>query len=107
MDRAVNSMIVDDFDSADAAIFGNQIGRELELADRNFRKRLGFRVKRPLNFASGRVAVSVQNTVAAVRALAAKGELSAFAIELRSPCDQLFDTLRCILYQNFRSFRVA
>src|SRR5206468_534338 len=31
----------------------------------------------------------------------------AFAVKLRSPSNQFFDSLRCILYQNFCSFRIA
>ena len=51
--------------------------------------------------------MSVQHTVAAVRALACENNLCAGAIELRAPLDQLFDARRTFFHQHARRFFVA
>ena len=66
-----------------------------------FGKGLGLGVQGAENFASGRIAVSVQNAVAAVCALAGEGKLGSIAIEFGAPLNQFFDALGAFFHQNF------
>ena len=50
--------------------------------------------------------MSMQDAVTAVRRLARKRQLGSFAIKLRSPIDQLLDTLRTFFHQDVRCFDV-
>src|ERR1041385_7659069 len=58
------------------------------------------------NLASRRIAVRVQDSVAAVRRFARERQLCALAVELRSPVNQLLDSVRSFLHQNVRRIRV-
>ena len=107
MDSAVKAMIVDDFHPADAAAFHYQICREFEFTDGYFGESFGFGIERALNFASGGIAVRVQNPITAVRAFASKCQLGAVAVELSSPCDQFFDSLGCVFHQDLGGFWIA
>src|SRR5581483_5286451 len=107
MNGAVQAMIIDNLHSADAAALHYQVSREFEFTNSYFRKGFGFGIKRALNFASGGIAVRVQNPIAAVRAFAPECQLGAVAVELSSPGDQLFDPLGCVLDQNLGGFRIA
>jgi hypothetical protein len=42
----------------------------------------------------------VQNAIAAMRSFPGKGQLRPFAVKLRSPLNQLLDTLRTFLHQH-------
>src|SRR5690348_2443342 len=58
------------------------------------------------DFASGGIAMRVQNTAAAVRSFAGECQLCAIAVKFCSPGNQFLDALRPFLHQNVRSFRV-
>jgi hypothetical protein len=51
--------------------------------------------------------VRVQNAIAAVRSFAAERQFGAFAIELSTPANQLFNSLWSILNQNARRIGIA
>ncbi len=68
--------------------------------------RRGFQIQCAANLASGRVAVSVQHAVAAVRAFAGERDLGSGAVELRAPLDQLFDAGRAFFDQHARGLFV-
>ena len=50
--------------------------------------------------------MSMQDAVTAVRRLARKRQLCSFAVKLRSPIDQLLDTLRAFFHQDVRCLHV-
>ncbi len=62
--------------------------------------------ERPSNFRPRCVAVRVENPIAAVRPLARQHQLPAFAVELRSPAQQLLDAQRPFLHQHPRRLAV-
>ncbi len=46
--------------------------------------------------------MSMQNAVAAVRGLAGKGQLGAFAVKLRAPVNKFLDAFRPLFHQDAR-----
>ena len=94
-------------DAADATVFDDQVGGELELADGNVFQSLAFGVESPQNLASRGIAVGVQDAVAAVRAFPAEGELGALAIEFGAPLNQFVDALGSVFHQHLGRFGIA
>jgi len=68
-----------------------QIRHRAETVELDIGERGGLAVKCARDFAAGGIAVSMQDAAAAVRSLAGEQETRAFAVELGSPGDQLFD----------------
>jgi hypothetical protein len=94
-------------DSAHSSLVQVKIGGEFKLADRNAGKGFGFRVQGAENFASGGVAMCVQNAIAAVCALPAKSKFGALAVELRAPLDQLLNAIGGIFDKDGCRLRVT
>ena len=89
------------------AISHQQFGGELEFAKGDGLDCAGLQVQGAADLAAGRVAVSVQDAAAAMRALARECDLRTGAIEFRAPLDQLFDARRTFFHQDARGFLVA
>ena len=89
------------------AISNQQLGRELEFAKGNGLDCAGLQVQRAANLSARRVAMSVQDTAPAVRALACKRDLRSRTIEFRTPLDELFNPWRAFFDQDARCFLVA
>src|SRR5215831_6104793 len=96
------SRCIEQMNATHLAIFNVEVGREFKLQYRDVMQSLCFRIKRAQNFASSRVAMSVQNTVAAMSAFARERQLCTLAVELRPPLKQLFDPFRTFLNQDLR-----
>src|SRR5579864_3109213 len=90
-----------------ASVVDLQVRGELEFAHLNSGDCFGLGEEGAKDFASCGIAVRVKNAIAAVRAFAAEGQLGAIAIKLRSPCDQLFNTLGSIFHQDPGGFGIA
>src|SRR6266568_1370506 len=107
MNGALCAMLIHHTNSDDFAIAGHKVSREFELVNSDLWNRLCPGIERALNFTASGIAVRMKNAIAAVRAFTSKGQLSAFAIELRSPRDQFFDAPRGIFHQYPCRFWIA
>src|SRR5258708_17111726 len=107
MYRAVLPMLVDYGDGARAAVFKQKVDGEFEFAYRDFLESLGRGIEGPLDLASSRVSVSMQNAIAAVSAFAPKGELGSVAIKLSTPRDQLLNALRGFFDEDLGGLGIA
>jgi len=90
-----------------ASVVDQKSGGEFKLQDLNVGQCLGFRPQRAQNFAAGRISVSVQNAIAAMRAFAGEGKFGSVAIELGAPLNQFIDPLGTFFDENLGSFDVA
>ena len=63
--------------------------------------------ERAHDFATCRIAVSVENAIPAVRTLACKQQTRSFPIERGSPFDELLNRSRCLFDQRMHSFNIT
>ena len=83
--------IVMDQDAADGSVFHQQIGDGFETLKADVVERSGAGTHGADQLAAGGIAMRVQHAITAVGSFAGKQELGSFAIESRSPFDELFD----------------
>ena len=91
----------------DAAALDDQFGRECVRAQVQMRDGVRPSKQRTADFSAGRIAVSVQDSRAAVRGLSCKRQFRSRAVEFRAPCDELGDVLRAFFDKQGYGVRAA
>src|SRR3954467_8560441 len=94
-------------DSNHATVFNDEVRSKSEFTESNVLDGCGPVIKSSPDLATRGIAMRVQHSVAAVRALASKSHKRPLAIKFRPPLDQLFNTVWAFFNEHACSLGIA